>query len=121
MNDPAEMETEGYLMARLGEIEPVDCPCGKSRRAFAGFPYSAASIHEVDISIDSHVHYHKKTTEIYYILQGDGHLELDGEKIPLRPGTTVQIRPGTRHRAVGRIKILNICIPPFDPADEFLD
>jgi hypothetical protein len=28
------------------------------------------------------------------------------------------ILPGTRHRAVGKLKILNVCVPPFDPADE---
>jgi len=33
----------------------------------------------------------------------------------------VLIRPGTRHRAVGRMKILNVVIPPFDKADEWFD
>jgi hypothetical protein len=26
-----------------------------------------------------------------------------------------------RHRAVGKLRIVNICIPPFDPADEWFD
>jgi len=31
------------------------------------------------------------------------------------------IKPGCRHRAVGKIKIINVCIPPFDPQDEWFD
>jgi hypothetical protein len=26
-----------------------------------------------------------------------------------------------RHRAVGRMTILNVVVPPFDPADEWFD
>jgi hypothetical protein len=31
------------------------------------------------------------------------------------------IKPGCRHRAIGKLKILNIPIPAFDPDDEFFD
>ena len=73
---------------------------------------------------DSRTHYHKKLTESYYFLEGEGHLELDGKLYPVKPGNTVMIRPGTRHRAVpgnGPMKIINIVVPPFDPADEWFD
>ena len=33
----------------------------------------------------------------------------------------VYIRPGCRHRAVGQLKVINIPIPAFDPADEYFD
>jgi len=45
-------------------------------------------------------------------------MELDGEVVPIRPFSTILIKPLCRHRAVGRLRIVNICIPPFDPADE---
>ena len=60
-------------------------------------------------------------TEIYLVLEGEGHLELDGELVPVRPMTTVYIKPGCRHRAVGRLKIINIPVPAFDPEDEWFD
>jgi mannose-6-phosphate isomerase-like protein (cupin superfamily) len=60
-------------------------------------------------------------TEIYTVLEGEGHLELDGDIIPLKPLTTVMIRPGCRHRAVGQLKLLIVPMPPFDPADEYED
>ena len=66
-------------------------------------------------------HYHKKMTEIYLVLEGEGHIELDGESLPVKPLTTVMIKPGCRHRAVGNMKIINVPIPKFDPDDEWLD
>ena len=72
----------------------------------------------VDIAEDSRPHYHKRLTEIYFILEGTGHLELDGEKIPVKPLTSVLINPGCRHRAVGKLRVVNIPVPAFDPADK---
>ncbi len=80
-----------------------------------------ASLHLVQIKKDSETHYHKKMTEIYLVLEGEGHIELDGESIPVKPLTTVMIKPGCRHRAVGNMKIINVPIPKFDPDDEWLD
>jgi hypothetical protein len=33
--------------------------------------------------------------------------------------TAILIRPGSRHRAVGRLKVVNMSIPAFAPADEW--
>ncbi|MCB1225858.1 MAG: cupin domain-containing protein [Verrucomicrobiales bacterium] len=108
-----------YAVAQLDELSPVPCPCGQARRAFAEPWNSLATVHLTEISRDSRPHFHKAMTEIYVVLEGEGHLEADGEIIPLKPLTTVMIRPGCQHRAVGQLKILNIPMPPFDPTDEF--
>jgi len=97
------------------------CPCGSTRRAFAESPGSPASLHIVQISADSRPHYHRGMTEIYYVLEGEGEIELDGSRHPLRPGMAILIRPGCRHRAVGPLKIINVAIPAFDPEDEWFD
>lgn len=109
------------LIADLEAISPVDCPCGQARRAFLVPGNSAASIHLVDIQTDPVVHYQEKHTEIYYILEGEGFIELDGRKTPVKPGTAVLIPPGVRHRTLGKIRLLNVPIPPFGPADELFD
>ena len=75
----------------------------------------------VDILEDSRVHCHKKLTEIYLILEGEVHMELDGEMVPVRPLTTIFIKPGCRHRAVGKMRIGNVPVPAFDPKDEWFD
>ena len=110
-----------YLIEQLDEVEPTPCPCGLAKRAFVDEPSAVASLHEVDIRQDSAVHYHKRTTEIYLVLEGQGHIELDGEQVPVKPMSAVYIKPGCRHRAVGRLKIINIPIPAFDPGDEWFD
>ena len=110
-----------YTIAQLDELAPVACPCGQSRRAFVSKDNPVATLHMVDITTDSRTHYHKKLTEIYLILEGKGHMELDGELIPVKPMTAILIQPGCRHRAVGRMRIVNMPVPAFDPGDEWFD
>jgi mannose-6-phosphate isomerase-like protein (cupin superfamily) len=110
-----------YMIARFDEIDAVKCPCGFSRRAFASPDNPTATMHIVNIEADSKVHYHKKLTEIYLVLEGKGKMELDGQTIPVKPFTAIFIKPGCRHRAVGKMKIVNVSIPAFDPDDEWLD
>jgi mannose-6-phosphate isomerase-like protein (cupin superfamily) len=108
-----------YAIAQLDEIAPTPCPCGQARRAFKEPWNNLATVHLTDISVDAKRHYHKKMTEIYIVLEGEGHIELDGELIPVKPMTSVMIRPGCVHRAVGNLRIINVPMPPFDPTDEF--
>jgi mannose-6-phosphate isomerase-like protein (cupin superfamily) len=107
------------MITQLDTVKPVSCPCGSARRAFAG--KEVASLHLVEISADSRVHYHKKMTEIYLVLEGDGHIELDGEVFPVKPMTAIMIKPGCRHRAVGKLRVVNIPVPAFDEGDEWFD
>ena len=115
--------TKGYELADFDKIEPVPCPCGSARRAFADVPDYPATIHRTEISQDARVHYHKKLTEAYYFLEcePEAAMQLDGELIAVRPGMCILIRPGTRHRAVGRMKVMIVAMPKFDPHDEWFD
>jgi len=110
-----------YMIEQLDEIDAVRCPCGASRRAFVSPDNPTATVHMVDISADSRAHYHKKLTETYFVLEGVGKMELDGELFDLRPGTVVLIKPLCRHRALGDIRIIVTAIPAFDPDDEWFD
>lgn len=114
-----------YEIVRIGDLPPVDCPCGSTRRAFTGDPDQIASLHVVEVTTDARTHYHKQLTEIYYFLEGEGHMELDGQFHPVGPGDAVLIKPGCRHRAVcppgQTLKLLNVPIPAFDPTDEWFD
>lgn len=115
-----EVIEKNFQIARLPEIAPTPCPCGQSRRAFMNDENAVASMHLVEIKQDSELHYHKIMTELYYVLEGEGHIELDGQVHPLSPGTSVLIKPGCRHRAVGNnLKILNVPVPKFNPDDEY--
>jgi len=119
--DAPAAPVQNYEVVQLDALDPARCPCGWSRRAYADPETSEASIHLVEILEDARTHYHKKLTETYVVLEGEGWLELDGDRIPLKPLTTVKIKPGCRHRAVGKLKMLNIVLPVFDPEDEWFD
>ncbi len=113
------------LLADFADIAPVDCPCGRAQRALVDRGNRLCSLHRVEISANARTHYHRHHTEVYHVLDGGGEIELDGERRPLRPGVSVLIPPGVRHRAVvahgQRMTILNFVMPPFDAADEHFD
>jgi mannose-6-phosphate isomerase-like protein (cupin superfamily) len=110
-----------FQIARPADLPGIACPCGETHRAFVDDPGGVASLHIVDISADARAHYHKWLSEIYYILEGEGEMEVDGERHPVRPGDAILIKPECRHRAIGRLKVINVAIPAFDPEDEWFD
>ncbi|MFN5077470.1 MAG: cupin domain-containing protein [Planctomyces sp.] len=112
-----------WKSADFKQSTPVPCPCGQARRAFAGMPEFPGPLHITEISEDAKRHYHRRLTETYGILEcgPDAAMELDGERIPVQPLQSFVIPPGVRHRAVGRMKVLIVVLPEFDPADEWFD
>src|ERR1043166_9229797 len=110
-----------YLIAQLDQTPAVKCPCGFARRAFVGSDGTVASLHLVDIQQDSRAHYHKNTTELYLVREGEGQIKLDGKLFPIKPMTAIYIKPGCRHRAIGNLKIVNIPVPSFEEVDEWFD
>jgi mannose-6-phosphate isomerase-like protein (cupin superfamily) len=107
----------------FAEIPGVPCPCGTARRAFADVPEFPATVHVTEISEDAALHYHRRLTETYYFLEcgPDARMQLNDEIVNVKPGLCIQIPPGVRHRAIGKMKVLIIATPKFDPTDEWLD
>lgn len=54
-------------------------------------------------------------------MEGEGHVELDNELVPVKLLTAIFIKPGCRYRAVGKLRLLNVPIPAFDPQGEWFD
>jgi mannose-6-phosphate isomerase-like protein (cupin superfamily) len=110
----------GSVIKHRQGCRAVPCPCGQATRVLTGEDNELLSVHFVDISADAQPHWHERLTEVYVVLEGDGEVELDGAREPVSAGSVVMIRPGTVHRALGTLKIVNIVLPPFDPSDEHL-
>lgn len=112
-----------YELIDFQQIAGVPCPCGLARRGFADVADFPATIHVTEISTNAKLHYHKSLTETYYFLECDAgsQMQLNDEFVDVHPGMCIMIRPGTRHRAVGRMKVLIVVLPKFDPQDEWLD
>lgn len=112
-----------WKLVDFAEIAGVACPCGTARRAFGDVESFPATVHQTDISTDARTHYHRRLTEVYYFLacEPDAQMELDGARVPVSPGKAVLIPPGVRHRAIGKMRVLVIVFPKFDPTDEWFD
>lgn len=113
------MNEKRYHHVDFPALDPVDCCCGTTRRAFADLDDAPASAHYLEAAEEPRAHYHKNTTEIYLILEGHGHLELDGEMVAVGPLSAVMIKPGCVHRIVGQMKLINIPVPKHDDDDFF--
>jgi mannose-6-phosphate isomerase-like protein (cupin superfamily) len=116
------MLTAGYLVRRTADAPTVPCPCGDSTRVLTAADGAPLSLHVTSIR-DAVRHYHRETTEVYYILSGTGKMELNGSWVELEPGTVLWIEPGTRHRLVSDAGITTVVValPAFNHADEFFD
>jgi mannose-6-phosphate isomerase-like protein (cupin superfamily) len=111
--------SKGYLVRKLSEVEPVPCLCGSSTRPITRADTPAVNFHVTHIQ-DSLKHYHRYCTEVYFILEGSGKLELGEDEIELEPGVVVLIEPGTAHRGKGDFRAVIVGAPAQDPADEVI-
>ncbi len=123
MAEEASSTIRRWKHADFADIAGVPCPCGTARRAFADVAEFPGTVHITEIAENARRHYHKTLTETYFFLkcEDDAQMELDGEIIPIRERQCIVIPPGVRHRALGRMTVLIIVIPKFDPADEWFD
>lgn len=107
-----------YLIRKLSEVPTERSSCGYRQSLLTYRDKELIGFHIVKIS-DAKKHYHKQTTEYYFVLEGKGKIELDDEVIDVGEGDLVVIKPGVKHRAFGDIKALIISVPPFTEEDMY--
>lgn len=68
-------------------------------------------------------HYHGDSEEIYYLVEGSGEMELDGERAAVSAGDAILIPPGAWHQIradeTGPLRLLCACAPPYRHEDTF--
>lgn len=99
-----------YLRRDPAEIAPWAETCGQIRCLVEESDGAPAEIHHVDID-DAKLHYHERTDEFYYVVDGQGTMILDNETIELHKGVVVYVPRGVKHKAIGKLTVLTICIP----------
>lgn len=111
---------KGYLVRRLQDAPTVPCPCGQSARALTITDTPLCNLHVTFIQ-DSVKHFHKETTEVYFILAGHGTMELNGDLVDVEPGTVVYIEPYTPHRLWSEegVRTVVFGVPALRPEDEY--
>ena len=68
-------------------------------------------------------HYHKLSEEFYFILEGSGLIEIDGDERKISHGDAILIPPGAWHQitAADTLRFLCCCAPPYAHEDTFFE
>jgi mannose-6-phosphate isomerase-like protein (cupin superfamily) len=99
-----------FLRRDPAEVEPWAETCGQIRPLIEEQDGAAAEVHHVEID-HAKLHYHERTDEVYYVIDGEGTMVLDDEEIELHRGVVVYVPRGVKHKAIGRLTVLTVCIP----------
>lgn len=99
-----------FLRRDPSDVAPWAETCGQIRPLIEARDEAAAEVHHVEIDA-AKLHYHARTDEIYYVIDGQGTMVLDGEEIELHRGVVVYVPRGVAHKAVGKLTVLTVCIP----------
>ena len=59
-----------------------------------------------------------KSDRIYYVLEGEGYFEIDGQHIDVRPTDVVIVPRNTIYDYFGKMKLFLVHTPAFDPQKE---
>ncbi|MES2476182.1 MAG: cupin domain-containing protein [Verrucomicrobiota bacterium] len=88
-------------------------------------PVANQSLAEATLPQDSKTerHYHRLSEEIYYLIDGLGIMEIDGEEREVGPGDAILIPPGAWHqiRAIEPLRFLCCCAPPYAHEDTYFE
>jgi mannose-6-phosphate isomerase-like protein (cupin superfamily) len=114
----------------LAAAEPFVTADGSTIRELCGLPTGGTvnqSLAEATLE-PGHAtqrHYHGEAEEIYFVLEGEGEMELEGDLARVAAGEAIAIPPGAWHqiRNVGTqpLRILCSCSPPYRHEDTFLE
>jgi mannose-6-phosphate isomerase-like protein (cupin superfamily) len=67
-------------------------------------------------------HYHAESEELYYLVEGTGEMEIDGERSQVGPGDAILVPPGAWHQITAgdaELRFLCCCAPGYQHADTF--
>jgi mannose-6-phosphate isomerase-like protein (cupin superfamily) len=111
----------------LSEAEPFTTADGSTIRELLGIPTAPVrhqSLAEATLEPGQATqrHYHAETEEIYYLVEGSGEMEIDGETRAVAPGDAILIPPGAWHQITagsGQLRFLCCCAPAYRHEDTY--
>jgi len=104
------------------EITPIVGDDGATIRELAAphtSPLTRHSLAEIrhPPGTSSREHFHTQAEEVYYVMDGQGEIRIDGIPQPIGPGDVVVIVPGQRHKVSQRgdrdLVLLVTCAPAY--------
>ena len=118
------MEVRSYR-----DAEPFTTADGSTIRELLGLPTAPVrhqSLAEATLAPGQTTqrHYHGESEELYYLLEGSGELEVDGDRRRVEPGDAILIPPGAWHQITGGaagVRFLCCCAPPYRHDDTYFE
>lgn len=94
-------------------LDATNAPVQNQSLAEASLPAGAATER----------HHHKLSEEIYFMLDGEGVMEIDGQEREVGPGDAILIPPGAWHQitASTAIRFLCCCAPVYAHEDTYFE
>lgn len=111
-----QAKSEKYIIRRLNDITTERGVCGWRKTLVTAADTPVANVSHLSID-DSRYHYHRETTEFYYVLSGGGTITLDGDSKDISAGDLVVIMPGAWHTADGEMEVLITGVPAGEQTD----
>ncbi len=99
-----------FLRRDPKDATPWPETCGEIRCLIEEKDGAAGEVHHVKIK-DAKLHYHAHTDEFYYIIEGSGTMILGENTIEVHQGVVVYVPRGVKHKAIGDLTVLTVCIP----------
>jgi mannose-6-phosphate isomerase-like protein (cupin superfamily) len=117
------------VVRSLEEAEPFTTADGSTIRELLGLPTAPVqnqSLAEATLAAGQATerHYHAESEEIYYVVEGSGEIELDGDRRRVTVGDAVLIPPDARHQIradADGLRFLCCCAPAYRHEDTFFD
>ena len=113
-----------HIVRKVKDANPREITCGMMRDLIQQKDFDGMNFVHVTITDATKKHYHKKLTEVYFVLKGAIDVELDGKTEHLEKNELIMIFPNTEHKAWKTTEedaeILVACCPPWTEEDEIL-
>jgi mannose-6-phosphate isomerase-like protein (cupin superfamily) len=109
----------------LDAVEAFVTKDGSTIRELHHTPVQSLAEATLEVEQATERHYHRVTEEIYFVVKGQGRMELDGETTYMKPGDAVLIPPGAWHQlennGTSELRILCMCAPAYSHDDTFFE
>ena len=117
------------IVRSLAEAEAFTTADGSTIRELLGLPTAPVrnqSLAEATLAPGQSTqrHYHREAEEIYYVVEGSGEMELDGDRRQLAAGDAVLIPPGAWHEiraGEAGCRFLCCCAPAYRHEDTYFE
>ena len=108
------------LRNRERDAEPFVTKDGSTIREYHHSSAQSLAEASLDAGGATQRHYHARSEEIYLIVEGDGELEVDGERREVAAGDAILIPSGAWHQltaGASGVRLLCCCVPPYSDDD----